>query len=117
MSSPEVYHRPVLSMPPVILMGGPAAGGPGFASIFGGGHASVPPSPIVEMPPSPAPSHMMVIEFPADDDDDDEDEDEEGDEDQLDDVGLQLRADVFSVHEVRTLTKNTEIQYAILPAL
>lgn len=52
--SPDVYHRPVLSMPPVILMGG-GGGGLGYSS------------PIVEMPPSPAPSHMMFIEFPDDD--------------------------------------------------
>lgn len=67
--SPEVYHRPVLSMPPVILMGGGSGNAPGFASLFGS--QSVPQSPIIEMPPSPAPSHMMVVEFPDDDDDND----------------------------------------------
>ncbi|KAL5288831.1 PKN2 family protein [Megaselia abdita] len=41
------YHRPILTMPPVILMGG---------------GQSVPPSPIVEMPPSPA-----IVEYPTDD--------------------------------------------------
>lgn len=59
--SPDVYHRPVLSMPPVILMGGGGGGG------FSGSLMSIPPSPIVEMPPSPAPSQMMIIEFPDDD--------------------------------------------------
>lgn len=55
-------------MPPVILMGG---GGGGGGSDFGVGYGmnngSIPPSPIVEMPPSPAPSQMMYIEFPDDD--------------------------------------------------
>lgn len=51
--SPDTYHRPLLSMPPVILMGG--------------GNGSMPVSPIVEMPPSPAPSEMMFVEFPEDD--------------------------------------------------
>lgn len=86
-------------MPPVILMGGGGnaggGGGPGFASLFGS--QSVPQSPIVEMPPSPAPSHMMVVEFPDDDD-------EHNGEDQLDDVmNVHLR-DVYQsqmVHEVR----------------
>lgn len=54
--------RPVMSMPPVILMGGP---------IYDGGNSnykqsSMPSSPIVEMPPSPAPSSMMYVEFPGD---------------------------------------------------
>lgn len=53
--SPDTYHRPLLSMPPVILMG-PGGTGP-----------SMPVSPIVEMPPSPAPSEMMFVEFPEDD--------------------------------------------------
>lgn len=48
------YHRPILTMPPVILMGG------------GNGH-SVPPSPIIEMPPSPAPNSMPIVEYPTDD--------------------------------------------------
>lgn len=52
--SPDTYHRPLLSMPPVILMGP-------------GGNGSMPVSPIVEMPPSPAPSEMMFVEFPEDD--------------------------------------------------
>lgn len=37
---------------------------------------SVLPSPIVEMPPSPAPSQMGVVEYPADDDVYEYDEDE-----------------------------------------
>lgn len=41
--------RPVLTMPPVVLMGG---GTP------------VTPSPIVEEPPSPAPSQLPMIEYP-----------------------------------------------------
>lgn len=47
-------HRPLLSMPPIVLMGAPGA-------------AVVTPSPIVEMPPSPAPSHhqVMIVEFPC----------------------------------------------------
>lgn len=53
-------------MPPVVLMGGD-----------GGGTHSVPASPIVEMPPSPAPGHdMMFVEFPDDEDDDDDGGDE-----------------------------------------
>lgn len=49
-------------MPPVILMGG----GPVLLNCG----ASVPPSPIVEMPPSPATSQMMYVEFPDDEVDD-----------------------------------------------
>lgn len=52
----DIYHRPVLSMPPVILMGG-----------GGSGVDSMPQSPIVEMPPSPAPSQMPIVTFPDDD--------------------------------------------------
>lgn len=40
----SIYHRPVLSMPPVLLMGGQK-------------------SPIIEMPPSPAP----IVEYPEED--------------------------------------------------
>lgn len=47
--SPAFYHRPVLTMPPVVLMGGDQ-----------GQDTS---SPIVEMPPSPAP----LVEYPDDD--------------------------------------------------
>lgn len=62
--SPTVYHRPVMLMPPVVLMGGDG----------GGGAHSLPASPIVEMPPSPAPGHdMMFVEFPDDDENDDGD--------------------------------------------
>ncbi|XP_055688838.1 serine/threonine-protein kinase N isoform X4 [Lutzomyia longipalpis] len=51
--------RPVLAMPPVVLMGG---GG-------GGAHFGMmpTPSPIVEMPPSPAPSQLQIVDFPDDD--------------------------------------------------
>lgn len=48
-------HRPLLSMPPIVLMGGPVGGG-----------MVITPSPIVEMPPSPAPNQMMIIDFPCD---------------------------------------------------
>lgn len=44
-------HRPVLSMPPIILMGAPGG--------------VVTPSPIVEMPPSPAANQMLIVEFPC----------------------------------------------------
>ncbi|XP_055917813.1 serine/threonine-protein kinase N isoform X3 [Eupeodes corollae] len=50
------YHRPVLMMPPVILMGG-SGGGSGDGS------------PIIEMPPSPVPNSMPIVEYPDDDDD------------------------------------------------
>lgn len=57
--------RPVLSMPPVILMdGGSLSNSSSRLNVH-----SVPPSPIVEMPPSPAPSHQMLLEFPRNDDD------------------------------------------------
>lgn len=62
--SPDTYHRPLLSMPPVILMGGGGGGGGVGNGIMS---QSVPPSPIVEMPPSPAPNQMMFIEYPEDD--------------------------------------------------
>lgn len=63
----DVYHRPLLSMPPVILMGGEGTG----AILYGGSssyslQSSMPSSPIVEMPPSPAPSTLMCVEFPDD---------------------------------------------------
>lgn len=55
--------RPVLSMPPVILMdGGSSANNSPMLNIH-----SIPPSPIVEMPPSPAPMHHPVVEFPCED--------------------------------------------------
>lgn len=60
--SADIYHRPVMSMPPVILMGGPVCDGGTINYI----QSSMPSSPIVEMPPSPAPSSMMYIEFPGD---------------------------------------------------
>lgn len=46
--------RPVLTMPPVVLMGGPIMAGP------------VTPSPIIEEPPSPAPNQMPMVEYPDD---------------------------------------------------
>lgn len=67
-------------MPPVVLMGG---GGGGSGSSAPAAH-SVPASPIVEMPPSPAPGHdMMFVEFPEDDDDHDGD-DYDGNSDEVD---------------------------------
>lgn len=56
--------RPVLSMPPVILMGDGRMGSFSSSSHNRLLMNSVPPSPIVEMPPSPAPSQMPVVEFP-----------------------------------------------------
>lgn len=53
-----MYHRPVLSLPPVILMGG---------DLSSPLHSVMTSSPIVEMPPSPAPSTLMYVEFPEDD--------------------------------------------------
>lgn len=50
----NIYHRPVLAMPPVILMGGE----------LGVGDMT---SPIIEMPPSPAPSGLPIVEYPDDD--------------------------------------------------
>lgn len=61
--SGDVYHRPVMSMPPVILMGAPVCDG-------GTNINYIPSSPIVEMPPSPAPTSMMYVEFPGDEIDD-----------------------------------------------
>lgn len=54
-------------MPPVILMGGGGGNDFGGGVGYGMNNGSIPPSPIVEMPPSPAPSQMMYIEFPDDD--------------------------------------------------
>lgn len=54
-------------MPPVILMDNSV-----IVSNFGGHsprmHHSIPTSPIVEMPPSPAPSQMLMVEFPSEED-------------------------------------------------
>ncbi|KAG5679043.1 hypothetical protein PVAND_008643 [Polypedilum vanderplanki] len=62
--------RPVLSMPPVVLMGMNAE-----HSVNSSGNSSprlnihsIPPSPIVEMPPSPAPYQLPLVEFPTEDD-------------------------------------------------
>lgn len=61
--------RPVLSMPPVILMDNSVIVSNNNNNM--GGHSprinmhSIPPSPIVEMPPSPAPSQMHMVEFPS----------------------------------------------------
>ena len=60
--------RPVLSMPPVILMGDGRMGSFSSSSHNRLLMNSVPPSPIVEMPPSPAPSQMPVVEFPIEED-------------------------------------------------
>jgi hypothetical protein len=62
--------RPLLSMPPVVLMMGDGSGSPRLNMY------SVPPSPIVEMPPSPAPSQLGVVEYPPEDDVYEYDEDE-----------------------------------------
>ncbi|XP_054738546.1 serine/threonine-protein kinase N isoform X2 [Anastrepha obliqua] len=51
----NMYHRPVLAMPPVVLMGGEL------------GANDLVTSPIIEMPPSPAPSAMPIVEYPDDD--------------------------------------------------
>lgn len=48
--------RPVLSMPPVVLQ---------YQQF--GFHQTVPTSPIIEMPPSPAPYHLPMVEFPDED--------------------------------------------------
>lgn len=63
MMSSDVFHRPLLSMPPVILMGGGGNGGLSANSSF---LSSMPASPIIEMPPSPAANQMMYVEFPDD---------------------------------------------------
>lgn len=60
--------RPVLSMPPVVLMDNSV-----IVTNTGGTSPrfnihSIPPSPIVEMPPSPAPSQLPVVEFPSEED-------------------------------------------------
>lgn len=59
--------RPVLSMPPVILMANGSPSNSGNSSPRFNVH-SIPPSPIVEMPPSPAPCQMPVVEFPSEED-------------------------------------------------
>lgn len=55
--------RPVLSMPPVILMDGGS-----FPNSPRLNFNSIPASPIVDFPPSPAPSQHPVVEFPAEED-------------------------------------------------
>lgn len=62
----NIYHRPVLSMPPVLLMGAQSSVNHNANS-----------SPIIEMPPSPAP----IIEYPDDDDEDEDGDDDDGDDD------------------------------------
>ena len=42
-------HRPLLVMPPIVLMAP---------------QGTVTPSPIVEMPPSPSPAQLLVVNFP-----------------------------------------------------
>lgn len=64
--------RPVLSMPPVILMDGGSSHSSSSSRL---NIHSVPPSPIVEMPPSPAPSQHPLVEFPCDDDEYEYDDD------------------------------------------
>lgn len=60
--------RPVLSLPPVVLMDNSVVvSNTGSLSPRLNIH-SIPPSPIVEMPPSPAPSQMPVVEFPSEED-------------------------------------------------
>lgn len=59
--SADIYHRPLTSMPPVILMGEGKDNGNYFNA---SNRNSMPSSPIVEMPPSPAPSVMMYVEYP-----------------------------------------------------
>lgn len=58
--------RPVITMPRVLIMGG----GPT-------------PSPIVEMPPSPAPNQMPVVEYP-------EDVDEHANDEYVDDANFDI---------------------------
>ncbi|XP_037948949.1 serine/threonine-protein kinase N isoform X2 [Teleopsis dalmanni] len=53
----NLYHRPVLAMPPVILMGTDTRI-----------HNDLSSSPIIEMPPSPLPNSMPIVEYPDDDD-------------------------------------------------
>lgn len=56
--------RPVLSMPPVVLVdGGCSANSSPRLNIH-----SIPPSPIVEMPPSPAPTHHQLVDYPVEED-------------------------------------------------
>jgi hypothetical protein len=56
--------RPVLLMPPVVLIdGGNSQNSSPHVRIN-----SVPQSPIVDFPPSPAPSQHPMVEFPAEDD-------------------------------------------------
>lgn len=84
--SSEVYHRPVLSLPPVVLMGGDNSQcyvSSHNRNSCGPLHISM-PSPIVEMPPSPAPNTLMYVEFP---------------DDEVDDVKI---IDVHNIVEVRT---------------
>lgn len=51
--------RPILTMPPVLLMGGGGGGGSG---------GIIPPSPIVEMPPTPD-AQTPMVEYPEEDED------------------------------------------------
>lgn len=71
--SSEVYHRPVLSLPPVVLMGGENnlyVTSRNRNSCDPSLHMVSMPSPIVEMPPSPATNTLMYVEFPDDEVDD-----------------------------------------------
>lgn len=53
--------RPMVSMPPVILMDGGSFSNHSSRQNL----SSVPASPIVEMPPSPAPLQRQTVEFPG----------------------------------------------------
>ncbi|XP_075168103.1 serine/threonine-protein kinase N isoform X2 [Haematobia irritans] len=53
-----LFHRPVLTLPPVVVMGGGGGSGSGGQSPHDFN------SPIIEMPPSPAP----IVEYPDDED-------------------------------------------------
>lgn len=56
--------RPVLSMPPVILMDGGSCPNSPRLNI----NNYIPASPIVDFPPSPAPSQQQVVDFPLEED-------------------------------------------------
>ncbi|XP_055324957.1 serine/threonine-protein kinase N isoform X2 [Sitodiplosis mosellana] len=104
--SSEVYHRPVLSLPPVVLMGGDNSQcyiTSRNRNSCGPLHISM-PSPIVEMPPSPAPNTLMsYVEFP---------------DDEVDDVKI---IDVHNIVEIvqpfENLNVNNNAQYVSQPPI